>query len=534
MQIIVKLKDVIIDPAKPVDLTAMPAEKAIALLRKAYGFLAANMTFEIRDEMVFITVDYERRQDEAIAKDCFDRGMKQAKAGRYNKAVDLFTRTLKIVPEHTEARRNLAMALKNADRLLEAKDHLVDVLRLSPEDSWAYVLLGNIYAWHENDLDTAERFYRRALDFAPKDTYALTNYAALKIERKDCEGARALFEQAIVLEPKHPNPYYGLATLLNDTGKPSESLATLDRMFENAAAFDDTRTIALLKECREFHLRLSAQVADADHDRLWTAVLACRDEVSRSTAIPVELVEDNSLEDTTAASVPAWRGTSGRHVVRYNSRGKSVVPHIVGRELERIRMEHEARQVGKNCDLRYVSNNPERAKVIEAHVQRLVRSGTGEADARACVKKVTDTLMPRLLLSAIDVLLEHRLWTRISELRPSQTVGLYLHARQKRNPLDQPDVSRALPGYVRSAQETSGAAWAIFVDRMSGGRTAHAAEYVRIPGSSLARELADGWLKATMDFHPGDEYDLVRQFVQALGLEPWLMIQPLKNGDKKL
>ena len=36
MQIAVKLKDVIIDPAKPVDLTAMPPEKAIELLRKAY------------------------------------------------------------------------------------------------------------------------------------------------------------------------------------------------------------------------------------------------------------------------------------------------------------------------------------------------------------------------------------------------------------------------------------------------------------------------------------------------------------------
>ena len=525
MQIVVKLKDVIIDPAKPVDLTSMPAEKAIALLRKAYGFLAATMTFEIRDELVVITVDYERRQDEAIAKDCFNRGMKQAQSGRYNKAVDLFTRALKIVPEHTEARRNLAMALKNAERLPEAKDHLVDVLRLAPDDTWAYVLLGNIYAWHENDLDTAERFYRKALELAPRETYALTNYAALKTERKDCEGARALFEQVISLEPKHPNPYYGLATLLNDAGKPAEALATLDRMF-GTADFDDARMADLRKECREFHLRISAQVAEAEHDRLWKIVLACRDEVARITAIPLELVEDNSLEDTTAASVPAWRGNSGKHIVRYNSRGQAVVPHIVGRELEAIRMEHEARQAGKACGLRYVSANPERAKVIEEHVRDLARSGADEAEARAFVTKVTDTLMPRLLLSAIDILLEHRLWTRLPEIMPSLTVGLYLHARQKRNPMDQPEVARALPDYVRRAHEAGGAAWAIFIDRMCGGRTAYAADYARIPGLPLALELADGWLKAVVDFHPGDEYDLVRQLVQALRLDAWLEIRP--------
>lgn len=34
MQIIVKLKDVIIDQAEPMDLTAIPAKNAIALLRK--------------------------------------------------------------------------------------------------------------------------------------------------------------------------------------------------------------------------------------------------------------------------------------------------------------------------------------------------------------------------------------------------------------------------------------------------------------------------------------------------------------------
>ena len=521
MQIVVKLKDVIIDPAKPVDLTAMPAERAIELLRKAYGFLAANMTFEIRDEMVVITVDYERRQDEAIAKDCFDRGMKQAKSGRYNKAVDLFARVLKIVPEHTEARRNLAMALKNSDRLPEAKDHLVDVLRLSPDDSWAYVLLGNIYAWHENDLDTAERFYRRALESAPQDTYALTNYAALKTERKDREGARALFEQVIALEPQQPNPYYGLATLLNDAGKTGEALATLEQMFD-AADFDDVRVTDLRKECREFLLRVSAQVADTDHERLWKTVLAYRDEVASITGFPVELVVDNDLEDTTATSVPAWKG-AGRHVVRYNSRGKPVIPHIVARELEAIRMEHEARQVGKACDLAYAGDNPDRTKAIEEHVRRIAN---GDPKVRDFVAKVTDTLMPRLLLSPIDVLVEWRVWNDLQEIRPSQTVGLYLHARQKRNPLDQEQVARALPEMVKRAHETGAAAWAISIDKMCGGRTAHATEYARSPGLPLARELADGWLKAVVDFHPGDEYDLVRQFLQALRLNFWLEINP--------
>lgn len=524
MQIVVKLKDVIIDPVKPVDLTSMPPEKAIALVRKAYGFLAANMTFEIQNDVIVITVDEERQQDEKTAKDCFDRAMKQAQSGRYNKAVDLFTRVIKIVPEHTEARRNLAMALMNSSRLLEAKDQLVDVLRLSPLDSWAYILLGNIFANHEHDPDTAERYYKKALEIDPKDAYALTNFAALKIERKDGKGAQILFEQAIAIEQTKPNPYYGLATLLNDDGKIAEALAVLDKMYD-MASFDDVRMTELRKECREFYLRVSAQVADVDYDRMWKAVLSYKDEIEKITATPVELVEDNSLEDATATSTPSWKGTTGKHIIRYNSRGKAVVSHIVARELEAIRMEYEARQSGKACGLVYLNGNPERTRIIAEHVRGLVRDGAGEA--QAFVAKVTDTLMNRLLFTVIDVLIENGVYARLPEIRPSQTVGLYLHSRQKRNPLDQPKVSRALPTPVRQAHETSAAAWAIFIDRMNRNASSYASDYAGIPGLPLSREFVDGWLNAVKDFKTGDEYELVRQFVQALRLEGWLEIKPL-------
>ena len=99
MQIIVKLKDVIIDPVKPVDLTAMPPDKAIALIRKAYGFLAANMNFEIKDDQVHITIDFERSRDEGVARDCFARAMEQARSGRHNKAVDLLNRSSLNIPK---------------------------------------------------------------------------------------------------------------------------------------------------------------------------------------------------------------------------------------------------------------------------------------------------------------------------------------------------------------------------------------------------------------------------------------------------
>ncbi|MFC1461670.1 tetratricopeptide repeat protein [Verrucomicrobiota bacterium] len=532
MQIVVKLKDVIIDPAKPLDLTAMPPDKAIALIRKAYGFLAANMNFEIKDDRVHITIDFERSRDEAEARDCFARAMKQAQSGRHNKAVDLLNRVLEIVPEHTEARRNLAMSLMNSGRLNEAKDQLVDVLRLAPDDAWALVILGNIYAKHENNLEVGERFYQKALELSPRDPLALVNYAALKMERKDPDGARPLFEQAVAAQPKTPNPYYGLAILLNDSGKPLEALAVLDRMFDTAE-FSDTRLSELHKECREYYLRLNARIADTDYDRLWMIALDYRAEVERLTGIPVDLVEDNSLDDTTAMSVPAWRSASAKHVVRYNSRGKPVVPYIVVRELEAIRMEYEARAAGKGCEFHYVADNSDRTKVIEDHLRMLSRSGVDESEVRPLIPKIVDGLMSRMLLAPLDAILDYRLYARDHDLKPSQFTGMYLRQNQNQNPLIRPEVSRVVPVPVKRAHEIASAAYALFVDSMTHGRTAYAAEFRKIPGMPLAREFADGWQKAAVAFQPGEQYDLLRAFVKAFRLNAWIEIRPQLSGTEK-
>ena len=508
----------------------MPPEKAIALVKKAYGFLAANMTVEIIDDEFVLDVD-ENNRDEEVARDCHDRATKQAQSGRYNKAIDLFNRVLKIVPEHTEARRNMAMALMNSNRVPEAKDQLVDVLRLAPNDTWALVILANIFANNENDPETAERYYLKALETDPKDVYALTSYAALKIERKDGKTAQSLFERAIVADPTKPNPYYGLAMLLNDNadgkGKIADALAVLDRMYDSVV-FGDVRTNDLRKECAEFYLRVSSQVADTDvaYDKMWKAVLSYKTEIEKITATSIELVEDNSLEDTTATVISSSHDGVGKNVIRYNTRGKPVVPHIVARELETIRMDFEASQVGKGCYFQYLDNNDipgnsERAKLIEDHVRLL-----GSMDARTFVAKVTDVLMRRLLFTPMALLVEQRVYVRLPEIRPSQTVGLYLHSRQKRNPLDQPKVAQAIPPLVKQAHETSAAAWAIFIDKLNRNASSYASDYAFISGITLSRELADGWLKAVKTFKPGDEYELVRQFVQALGLEGWLEMKP--------
>ena len=144
--------------------------------------------------------------------------------------------------------------------------------------------------------------------------------------------------------------------------------------------------------------------------------------------------------------------------------------------------------------------------------------------------KQSGVIMPRALRAAIDVVTEYRLWKDCAEIRPCHVTGLFLHSRQKRNPLDQPQVAALLPGPIRQAHEIASAAWALAIDALCAGRTAFSEDYSSSPGLPLARELADAWVAAGRDPNPGDEYELTRQLVAALDLGDWLDLVPCREA----
>ena len=72
------------------------------------------------------------------------KAQRAAERGNYDAAIRGFQEVVDVLPLHTVARRQLAMAQMEAGNASAARTELVRVLRLNPEDSWAYLILGNI------------------------------------------------------------------------------------------------------------------------------------------------------------------------------------------------------------------------------------------------------------------------------------------------------------------------------------------------------------------------------------------------------
>jgi|694.fasta_scaffold35688_8 Flp pilus assembly protein TadD len=145
-----------------------------------------------------------------------EQASKQAKQGHYNRAIPMFQEVLSILPDHTDARRELAMALMETGSASAAKKQLIRVMQLDPNDAWAYLIMGNLYAQAEKDFGSAERYYESALDLAPNDPYILTSFGGVKGMRGDYDRARALLTKALEQAPNYPNAQHGLAVIITN------------------------------------------------------------------------------------------------------------------------------------------------------------------------------------------------------------------------------------------------------------------------------------------------------------------------------
>ena len=306
MLAIIPLKDFVADPEKNLDLSSLPEEEAIAVIKQSFGFFATAIEVSIRDGIA--TINFPEAQAERLEKGLalYERGVKHAQRGDYKQAISLFKQALEIVPNHTDARRNLAMAYLESGNQEKAKDYLTEVLALDPKDAWAFVLLGNIYFKEEKKLDLAEKFYRRAFELNPNDPLLLANYGALMAEKQDTEQAEEFFERAIQANPTYPNSYHALAVLNYRAHKPQLALQALDDMFGKAKS-SDIRSGLVYTESRQLYLEASRQIADESYDRLMQAIDERKQALEKQEGgLPIEIVEDNSLQFPIVSQM-AWR-----------------------------------------------------------------------------------------------------------------------------------------------------------------------------------------------------------------------------------
>jgi tetratricopeptide (TPR) repeat protein len=289
-------------------------ETLIARIREQFGFLGAGVTVTIRDGVAHIARPpaAAAKADEAIK--LYERAAKRAREGDFARAIELYQRVLTLNPALPSAHRDLAMALMELGRAAEAKDALIDALRLAPDDAWSFVVLGNLYSQQPDGQTRARQFFERALELKPADAWALNGLATVLARMGDTAGALVRFDEALAAQPDFANGWYGKALTLSRAGDAATAAETLKAMFRRATA-QDTRSAPVFEQASRLFTSVETTLAQQGESAAFKAVEDYRRTIERESGYPIEIVEDKLPGSIAGRAQMAWKHHRDRHVV---------------------------------------------------------------------------------------------------------------------------------------------------------------------------------------------------------------------------
>jgi tetratricopeptide (TPR) repeat protein len=259
MKFEIPLKDIMIGPGKPFDPSESSETDLIDRIKKIYGVIAEVMNISIQDDMVSIEFRDASPEKFNKAMENLRKGVAEAGKGQILKALKLFQETLAVIPENVDARRNMAKIYLELGSIEKAKKHLYECLQIDPGDTWSSLILGNIYARNEGNLDVGAFFYEKCLEHHPQDPMVFCNYAALMMEKGEFQKAEILFKKTLEIQAV-PNAYYGLALLYRMAGHLEAARSVLETFFTRSSPLRGADESHIRDQAKELYKEISAEL----------------------------------------------------------------------------------------------------------------------------------------------------------------------------------------------------------------------------------------------------------------------------------
>ncbi len=119
------------------------------------------------------------------------------------------------------------------------------------------------------------------------------------------------------------------------------------------------------------------------------------------------------------------------------------------------------------------------------------------------------------------MLIERNLRSNFPELRHSQFLSVRLMAEEARKTNENPAIRKLTPKKIMQASLALNGAYGLFLDQLFNGVTEFARPYAKEDTFSRSQRLYEHWISKSNNLGPGDEYNLVDDFADIIGLKDW-------------
>ncbi|MHA1280432.1 MAG: tetratricopeptide repeat protein [Candidatus Helarchaeota archaeon] len=493
-----------------------------SMVREQFSFLPQPIEVQFDGWRGVITYPEESATARAEARRLQEKAAKRAAQGNYGKAVNILKRTLELEPSNYKARRDLAMVFVEKGESEEAKNQLIEVLAVHPDDVWSLVVLANIYSKFENNFEVAERILNRALQVNADDPWVMNSLGAVCMEQGRLSEAIDFFEKSIAEKPSFVNPYMGKAMVQRIQGRPEEAKQTLEKLFTQAE-IQDARSLPVFVQARKIYGELMAEFAEKKSKDMWKVIEDIKNELADLSGYPVRIQSGGTPGDTMAVIQMAWKHGRNYHLIIHKEDiPDPILIHLIAHELEHLRLECAARQAGRNRYL--VSTAANREKVIRSmakDVTRWKRQGFSEKSITDVILRLSEGIVRQIQNAPIDLIIEAQLHRNFPILRASQFISLGVLAEQAKESIINNKIQERMPKHIMYASSALNGATALFLDKLWGGATYYAEPYRKLDSFSISQELLSILENRIKALKPGDEYEIIDAWAKKLGLQNW-------------
>src|SRR4030065_1191930 len=371
---------------------------------------------DIENGIVTIKIDEISIANE---KKDFDKVVALCEKGKYDLAKPILNKLVKNNPAISEYYRILGQIYSEEGDQEKAINFLVDALKWDPRNTYALIMMGNIFARFKDDINTAMKYYDQALSVNPKDGIALNNIGANLMKLGKTEEAKRYFELAYEINPNYSNTTYAFGLMASNNGDYLKAFEYGIQSVKNAKTHEPVYKHAI-------ELINDNAIKYTKSNNAKAVIEKYLQRIEKESPKQIQIVEDNSIP--TAAKIKlAENHDRDSHYIKYKA-NYPAYEHLVMHELVHLDFFLQARNAaGGGRNKLFITSKEHKELFIrdnEQPLKKLEQLGYSDKVISDFISSLFSGLSRQIFNAPIDLFIEEFLFNEFPELKSYQFLSL--------------------------------------------------------------------------------------------------------------
>lgn len=481
-------------------------------LQQYYTLGAFEPSIELLDKEIIITINTGKYLQD---KKAYQELVRLCEKGQYNKAKLLAETLIKKSPNVSEYHRLLGQILSDQGDQEEAINCLIDALRWNPNNKFALLMMGNIFAKFKNDNNTANIHYNQVLVNNPTDYITLVNIGVIVFQQGQEKEALKYLNKAMEIQPDYPNTYMAFT-----------KIAESNQDWQTAI----TNAIKALKRCNKkdviYQKALHALTQSCNHfineNDVLPIINKYKGQLEAKGDKNIHILENNNIENLAKIEIAEYHKKQ-KHSVLYKSNYKGY-QHLVMHELVHLDLVLQARETNENQ--LFTSDAIAKDLFLKKHQKNIIKK-LPEHLNQDTVNKIVDSLFhginSRAYNAPIDLFIEDFLYKTYHALIPFQFISLMFLIQENIKAVTDKAILKMFPKDIISKNRVYNVVTAMQFKELFGVDCIEDYQANKLE-LNTANTFYQEFKEYQKDRKPAEEYELVQHWAEDLDLNHYFQL----------